>query len=213
MGSILNERANRVYQEITSLYPLAHCELRYSNALELMIAIILSAQTTDLAVNQTTLTLFEKYHSFEDYIQADLSELEHDIRHLGLYKNKARSIQGMATIVYQKYQGVFPSKMKELLDLPGVGRKTANVFLSEWYKIPGIAVDTHVSRVSVRLGLAKKQDAVNIIEEKLMRKFPKNQWIEVHHKLIFFGRYFCKASSPNCNQCPLIDICKTPFPK
>lgn len=212
MGPKLKERAERVYQEISRLYPDAHCELRHSDPLELMIAIMLSAQTTDIAVNQTTIKLFRKYHSFQDYINVDISILEQDIRHLGLYKNKAKNIKGMAQIVEEQFDGVFPAQLDQLMKLPGVGQKTANVFMAEWYKIPRIAVDTHVSRVSIRLGLAKPNDSVLEIEKKLMSRYRKEQWIEMHHKLIFFGRYFCKAIKPNCIECPLLDICKTPFP-
>ncbi|MGD9909087.1 MAG: endonuclease III [Candidatus Izemoplasmatales bacterium] len=208
----MTDRVNQIYLAVSDLFPDAHCELNYSNPLELLISIMLSAQTTDNAVNKVTVHLFGKYRTLEDYINAPVEDVENVIRHLGLYKNKAKNIKLMALMMKETYHGVFPSKLEELVLLPGVGRKTANVFLAEYYHVPRIAVDTHVERVSVRLGLAKATDSVLKIEEKLMKKFPKDLWIEMHHKLIFFGRYFCKAQKPMCDKCPLVSICKTPFP-
>jgi len=208
----MTDKVKLIYQEITLLFPDAHCELNYTNPLELLISIMLSAQTTDQAVNKVTLKLFDKFRTFEDYIGAPVEDIEEIIRHLGLYKNKAKNIKLMAEMMQSTFHGVFPNQLEKLVLLPGVGRKTANVFLAEYYHVPRIAVDTHVQRVSVRLGLAKKEDSVLKIEEKLMKKFPKEHWIEMHHKLIFFGRYFCKAQRPMCEKCPLVHICKTPFP-
>lgn len=208
----MTDKENQIYLAISDLFPDAHCELNYTNPLELLISIMLSAQTTDNAVNKVTVHLFEKYRTLEDYINAPVEDIENVIRHLGLYKNKAKNIKSMALMMKVTYHGIFPNKLEELVLLPGVGRKTANVFLAEYYHIPRIAVDTHVERVSVRLGLAKSSDSVLKIEEKLMKKFPKDHWIEMHHKLIFFGRYFCKAQKPMCEKCPLVSICKTPFP-
>lgn len=207
----MTDRTKFIYEEISKLFPDAHCELKYHSPLDLMVAVMLSAQTTDNAVNKVTDKLFQKYHTFKDYYDADLTDLENDIRHLGLYKNKAKNIQNMTYLVETKHGGVFPKDLTALTELPGVGRKTANVFLSEWYHVPRIAVDTHVSRVSYRLKLSKKDATVLQIEESLMKKFPKKYWTEMHHKLIFFGRYFCKAQKPSCEKCPFVEICRTPF--
>ena len=173
MGTKIKEKAIFIFDEITKLYPNAACELKYSNPLELMIAIMLSAQTTDFAVNQVTSVLFQKNYDFEDYISVDISILEEDLRHLGLYKNKAKNIKGMTSIVHNEFKDVFPNNQAKLESLPGVGRKTANVFLAEWFKEPRIAVDTHVKRVSSRLGLASFNDSVEVVEEKLMKLYPK----------------------------------------
>lgn len=204
------EKARFIFLEIGKIYPHAKCELVHQTALELMVAIILSAQTTDQSVNRLTQILFQKYRSLDDYIQVPLSELEHDLRHLGLYKNKAKNIQGMATLVQSSYHGEFPADQELLESLPGVGRKTANVFLAEWYHIPRIAVDTHVKRVSSRLGLANSNDTPEKVEKKLMQLYPESDWIQLHHRLIFFGRYFCKAVKPQCKECPLLSVCLKP---
>jgi endonuclease-3 len=197
--------------EITKLFPEARCELHYSTNLELLIAIILSAQTTDESVNKTTPNLFRKYHTVSDYAEAPLQDIEEAIRHLGLYKNKAAFIQKTCILLRDRFNGVIPASQEDLEKLPGVGRKTANVYLSEWHHLPRIAVDTHVSRVSVRLGLAEENDSPEQIEQKLMKQFPEKDWIDTHHKFIFFGRYFCTAKRPNCHQCPLLSICKKPL--
>jgi endonuclease-3 len=171
---------------------------------------MLSAQTTDQAVNLVTKNLFSKFHSIADYANASLEELENIIKRIGLYRNKAKNLKAMALIIVNDHNSKVPNNQLDLEKLPGVGRKTANVFLAEYYHIPRIAVDTHVSRVSKRLGLAKEDDTPVKIEEKLKRKFHKSIWIDLHHKFIFFGRYFCTAKKPNCNKCPLVKICKKP---
>jgi len=213
MGTKIVEKGKFILSEISKLYPNATCELTHSNALELMVAIMLSAQTTDQAVNQVTFQLFQKYRKLDDYISVPVQELENDLRHLGLYKNKSKNIKKMAELVKSIYDGEFPNNQSILESFPGVGRKTANVFLAEWYHEPRIAVDTHVYRVSTRLGLAKSTDSPETVELKLTRIFPQSSWIEAHHQLIFFGRYFCKAKKPNCVECPLVQVCKTPFPQ
>lgn len=200
-----------IYAEITKLFPDARCELHYSTNLELLIAIILSAQTTDESVNKTTPNLFSKYHTMADYANAPLSDIEEAIRHLGLYQNKAAFIQKTCMMLRDQFGGEIPSHQTDLEKLPGVGRKTANVYLSEWHHIPRIAVDTHVSRVSIRLGLAAEFDSPDQIEQKLMNQFPEKDWIDLHHKFIFFGRYFCTAKRPKCAVCPLYSICKKPL--
>jgi endonuclease-3 len=137
--------------------------------------------------------------------------LESYIKRIGLYRNKAKNLKKLSQMIIDQYGGQVPKDQKELEKLPGVGRKTANVYLAEFYKIPRIAVDTHVSRVSIRLGLAKLNDSPLKVEEKLMRVYDKDQWITLHHKFIHFGRYFCKAKKPKCKECPLLSICKMPM--
>ncbi|HOO43800.1 MAG TPA: endonuclease III [Bacillota bacterium] len=199
-----------VYDEITKLYPEAKCELNYRKDYELLIAIMLSAQTTDQSVNAVTETLFHKYHSLKDFSQVNLSELENDIRRIGLYRNKSKNIKAMANIIMEKHQGQIPKTQIELEGLPGVGRKTANVYLAEFHKIPRIAVDTHVYRVANRLGFSDDNDTPEKTEKKLMEIYDESLWIDLHHKLIFFGRYFCKAKKPRCFECPIIKYCKKP---
>ncbi len=204
-------KAQFIYDKITELFPNARCELNYSNSHELLISIILSAQTTDQAVNKVTKKLFDKYRTLEDFANADITELENSLKHLGLYRNKAKSIKTMAIKTIDSLNGVIPKDQKELEKLPGVGRKTANVYLSEFHHVPRIAVDTHVSRVAKRLAFAKKDDKPLQIEQNLMKEFPKEIWIDLHHKFIFFGRYFCKAKNPKCKECPVIKYCIEPI--
>lgn len=205
------EEARTILSEITKMFPDATIELNYNQAHELLIAIMLSAQTTDVAVNKITKKLFEDFPKLEDYAKADQSKLESYIRTIGLYRNKAKNLKKLAQMILDQYQGQIPKSQKLLERIPGVGRKTANVFLAEYYKVPRIAVDTHVSRVSIRLGLAKKGDSPKQVEEKLMKIYDKEQWISLHHKFIHFGRYFCKARNPQCKECPLLSICKMPI--
>lgn len=204
------EIALLVYDEITKLFPNASCELNYRKNHELLIAIMLSAQTTDQSVNKVTEKLFEKYKNLEDFAQASTLELEASIRHLGLFRNKAKNLHLMANKILKDFSGVIPKTQEGLESLPGVGRKTANVYLAEMHHIPRIAVDTHVSRVSIRLGFAKIGSTPLVVEEKLMKLYPNDLWISLHHKLIHFGRYFCTARKPNCKNCPIIEYCKMP---
>ena len=185
-------------------------ELHFTSPFELLIAVMLSAQTTDKSVNALTKNLFEKYKTPQDYIDVDIHLLESDLKRIGLYKNKAKNIKLLSEIIKNKYGGVVPSSQEELESLPGVGRKTANVVLSVWFNVPRIAVDTHVDRVSKRLKLAYNNDSVRQVEEKLMRKIPKNKWSDTHHKMIFFGRYHCTARNPKCETCRLKDLCRYP---
>lgn len=189
-------------------YPDAHCALHHSNPEELLVATILSAQCTDDRVNIVTKTLFKKYPTIKDYAKADIAELEQDIRSTGFYKNKAKSIKAMATIVSEKYKGKVPRTLEELVELPGVGRKTANVVLGNSFGIAsGIVVDTHVTRLSNRLGLTKhKSDAVKI-EKDLIKIVPEKDWIQFSHWLIVHGRQVCKARKPQCEVCFLQEIC------
>lgn len=190
------------------MFPDAHCELNHSNPFELVIAVALSAQCTDVLVNKVTKNLFEKYKSPEDYIRVPIEELEQDIRSIGLYRNKAKNIQKLSRMILEEYQGEVPTDRDELTKLPGVGRKTANVVVSVAFGVPAIAVDTHVERVSKRLGFCRWKDSVLEVERTLMNKVPMEEWSVTHHRLIFFGRYHCKAQSPRCESCPLLDICR-----
>ena len=199
---------NDILEILWKMFPNAACELNYTSLYELSIAVILSAQTTDVSVNKVTPKLFEKYQNVFDLAMAVETEVEETIRNLGLYRNKAKNIVGFAKKVVNEFKGKIPESREDLMSLPGVGRKTANVILSEFYKIPAIAVDTHVERVSKRLGLTKETDSVLQVEQKLQRKIPKNEWSEAHHLFIFFGRYHCKAMKPLCKECPFIEICK-----
>ena len=190
------------------LFPNAGCELMYHNDYELLIAIILSAQCTDKRVNIVTEKMFSKYHTIYDVYHASLEEIEEDIKSVGLYKNKSKSIKEAIKIIVEQYDGKVPHDKQDLISLPGVGNKTANVFRAEYLKEPEIAVDTHVSRVSKRLGFAKNNDSVETIEKKLRKAFDKSEYIKVHHLFIHFGRYFCKAINPNCSECKLKGFCR-----
>ncbi len=204
-------KAEIIQREMEILYPEAQCELNYTSALELLVAVMLSQQSTDISINKLTKTLFKEYTSLDDYINIPLSKLEADLHHIGLYKNKAKNIKATALIVKKEYLGIFPNDQDKLERLPGVGRKTANVFLAEWYHEPRIAVDTHVKRVATRLGLAKELDSVLVVENILMKLYVPDQWIKTHHQFLFFGRYFCKAKKPRCSECSLINQCLKPF--
>lgn len=194
--------------QIGEMFPDAHCELNHSNPFELVIAVALSAQCTDALVNKVTKHLFQKYKTPEDYLNVSLEELQNDIRSIGLYRNKAKNIQKLCRILIDEYNGEVPKDRDELMKLPGVGRKTANVVVSVAFGIPAIAVDTHVERVSKRLGICRWKDSVLEVEKTLMRKIPKEEWSITHHRLIFFGRYHCKAQNPNCPNCPLLSLCR-----
>lgn len=190
------------------MYPDAHCELNHKNSFELVIAVLLSAQCTDVLVNKVTKELFQKYQSPEDYLNVSLEELQQDIRSIGLFRNKAKNIQNLCKMLIEEYGGIVPNIRDELIKFPGVGRKTANVVVSVAYGVPAIAVDTHVERVSKRLGFCRWKDTVLEVEQTLMKKVPKEEWSVTHHRMIFFGRYHCKAQNPQCPDCPLLDLCR-----
>lgn len=190
------------------MFPDAHCELVHSNPFELVIAVALSAQCTDVLVNKVTKELFKKYKTPEDYLAVSLEELQNDIRSIGLFRNKAKNIQSLARLLLAEYDGEVPRDRDELTKLPGVGRKTANVVVSVAFNFPAIAVDTHVERVSKRLGICRWKDSVLEVEKTLMKKVPKDEWSDTHHRLIFFGRYHCKAQNPQCPSCPLLELCR-----
>jgi len=202
------EKVRHILDTIAGMFPDAHCELLHDNPFELVIAVLMSAQCTDEQVNKVTRDLFSKYKRPEDYVAVPLEELEQDIRRIGLFRNKAKNIQQLSRILIERYDGEVPKEHAKLVELPGVGRKTANVVVSNAFGVPAIAVDTHVERVSKRLGLAGADDSVLEVEKKLMRKVPKQEWTDTHHRLIFFGRYHCKAQNPACPVCPLLDVCK-----
>ncbi len=193
---------------IGEMFPEAEGELNHSNAFELLIAVVLSAQCTDKLVNKVTASLFQKYRKPGDYAAVPLEELQQDIRSIGLYRTKAKNIQKLCTVLLEEHDGNVPESKEELMKLAGVGRKTANVVASIAFGEPAIAVDTHVERVSKRLGICRWKDTVLEVEETLMRKVPRDEWSITHHRLIFFGRYHCKARNPNCSACPLLDLCR-----
>lgn len=194
--------------EIADMFPDAHCELLHRNPFELVIAVLLSAQTTDINVNRVTRSLFEKYTTPEDYLAVSLEELQDDIRSIGLYRTKAKNIQKLCTTLLDEFDGAVPDTRQELMQLAGVGRKTANVVMSVAFGKPAIAVDTHVERVAKRLGFCRWKDSVLQVEETLMKKIPEEEWGNTHHRLIFFGRYHCKSQRPNCEECPLLVVCR-----
>lgn len=202
------ERVKKVLEKIGEMFPDAKCELDYATPFQLLVAVILSAQTTDKAVNKVTPALWTKYPEIEDLAKANLSDVEEFIRNIGLYKNKAKNIILTAQAILEQFAGQVPRTHKDLESLPGVGRKTANVVLGEIYGIPSMAVDTHVSRVSKRLNISAPDADVLEIEADLMKKIPKKDWIQTHHRLIFFGRYHCLAKTPKCEFCPVQSYCQ-----
>ncbi|MCI6699807.1 MAG: endonuclease III [Solobacterium sp.] len=204
------KRSSKEYiiENLNRLYPDAHCELNHKDSFELLIAVVLSAQTTDVSVNRVTPALFEKYPDAISLSEASEEDVMRLIHSIGLYKNKSRNIINLAKELVKRFDGEVPSKREELESLPGVGRKTANVVLSNCFDYPAFAVDTHVSRVSKRLMIARKDDDVLTIEKKLMKFFPRNCWSRLHHQFIFFGRYKCKAKNPECTDCPFRDSCR-----
>jgi endonuclease-3 len=199
--------AQEVVARLKAEYPDARTELDWSNPLELLVATILSAQTTDVQVNRVTQSLFAKYRTAEDYADAAPGELEEDIRPTGFYRNKARSLRGLGRTLAHEHAGEVPRTMPELVALPGVGRKTANVVLGNAFGVDeGIVVDTHVRRVSGRLGLTEGHDPAKI-EQDLMKLVPREEWTVFSHLLILHGRRRCKARKPDCSNCVLNDIC------
>lgn len=201
------KKIERILQGLDKLFPDAQCELNHRNAYEMAVAVVLSAQTTDASVNRVTPALFRNYPTVQKLAKADVKEIEPYIASLGLYHNKAKAIQGMAKGMVEKFAGQVPNNMEDLVSLPGVGRKCANVILSECHGVPSLAVDTHVNRIAKRLKLAKKDDSVLMVERKLKKEIPEERWIKTHHQLIFFGRYLCHARNPECTRCPFVDLC------
>lgn len=201
MKCMLKDEVTNILDEIENIFPNASCELIYHNIYELIVAVSLSAQTTDKAVNVVTPRLFEAYPTVYDLAIANPTEVKEYIKTIGLSTNKSKNIVAMAKMVVEEYQGEIPHTQEDLEKLPGVGRKTANVVLTEGYHIPRIPVDTHVERVSKRLGIADETDSVIGVEEKLMQLIDEERWHKAHHLLLFMGRYQCLARNPKCEQC------------
>lgn len=199
---------NEFYDSLDLLIPNPKCELNYTHDYELLIAVMFSAQTTDKRVNEVTKLLFEKYPTIEELATADFTDVQNIIRPIGTFHKKTSNCIMICQRLLEDYAGKVPNDREYLESLPGVGRKTTNVVLSILYNIPCIAVDTHVARVSKRLGFASKNDDVLKIEKKLMRKFDKNRLNKLHHQLVLFGRYYCTARNPKCNDCLLKEMCK-----
>ena len=199
---------NKLFEYLDKLFPNPKCELNYNKDYEFLIAIMLSAQTTDKRVNKVTGVLFEKYPNLLELSNAPIEDIEDIIREIGTFRRKSIYVHEIAKkLVDDGYENV-PNDRKYIESLPGVGHKTANVFLSNIYDEPAIAVDTHVSRVSKRLGFVNNNDDVINIEKKLMKKIPVDRWSRTHHQMVLFGRYYCKAMSPECDNCELKDMCK-----
>ena len=201
-----SKRVKDLIKILAKVIPDTTIALKFSSPLELLIATILSAQCTDVRVNEVTDTLFKKYRSAKDYAQADLSKLEQDIRPTGFYRNKAKSIQKCSQELVGRFESEVPKTLEEMVTLPGVGRKTANVILGNAFGIPGIVVDTHVHRVSQRIGLTKKDDPVKI-EIDLMEIVPKEEWTHLSNLLIWHGRRTCVARKPLCDSCAIRKLC------
>jgi endonuclease-3 len=203
----LAARAAALCRALARLYPDAHCELNFSNPLELLVATILSAQCTDVQVNKTTPGLFGKYRTARDYAEAKPEEIEHELRSIGFYRAKARNIRATGRMLADEHGGKVPESMDELVHLPGVGRKTANVVLGNAFgQNVGVVVDTHVARLSGRLGMTRETDPKKI-EPVLMRLIPREKWTLFSHWLIFHGRRRCKAQNPDCPNCEIKDLC------
>ena len=192
---------------LDEILPTAKCELLYSKDYELVIAVMLSAQTTDKSVNAVTPILFKKYPTLVALYDAPLQDIEEIIKPIGLYKNKAKNIKGIVKDLVDRFNGVVPSDKEQLMTLPGVGNKTAGVIRAEIFQIPDLPVDTHILRISKRLNLAKKDDEPIDVERKLKKIIPEERWIKSHHQLIHFGRYYCLARSPKCENCKISDMC------
>ena len=203
---IAKSRIKRLLEILRSTYPGVKTALGHRNPLELLIATILSAQCTDERVNQVTQTLFERLRTAKDFAEVPIAELEEMIRPTGFYRNKAKSIKACCQALLERHGGKVPDNMEALVKLPGIGRKTANVILGSAFAIPGIVVDTHVKRLSQRIGLTKESDPVKI-EFDLMALLPRKDWIDFSHQMIWHGRALCKARKPNCPACPLRDLC------
>ncbi len=205
MSDAITKKA--IWEFLNERFPNACCELNYHNIFELAVSVILSAQTTDKSVNNVTPALFSKYPTPKALSLASKTDVEDIIKKIGLYKNKAQNIIAFSEKICTNFLGEIPSTIEELITLPGVGRKTANVIISEGYHIPGLAVDTHVERVSKRLGLVEEAANPQTIEFALKAQFPEELWYSLHHRLLFMGRYLCTARNPQCLDCPFNKRC------
>jgi endonuclease III len=201
------DRLQNILRLLHEEYPDATCALEYSQAHELLFATIMSAQTTDVNVNRVTATLFKKYKTVHDFADAELEVFQEEIRSTGFFRNKAKNVIGAANMIVQEYQGKVPPRMEDLLKMPGVARKTANVVLGTYFGLAeGVVVDTHVKRLAFRLGLTKQTDPVKV-ESDLMKAIPKEEWIFAAHALVLHGRAICDAKKPQCEACPLLPLC------
>ena len=201
-------KIDAIEKYLNTLFPNPKCELNYTKDYELLIATVLSAQATDKSVNKVTEVLFKKYNTLEKMKNVNKEDLKRIIKTIGTSNKKSEYIKQIASILVEKYEGRVPNNRKALESMPGVGRKTTNLVLSNIYNIPAFAVDTHVNRVSKRLGLSKDVDDVLEVERKLKRKFKREEWGKRHHQLVLFGRYHCKAKNPDCMNCQLQEYCK-----
>ena len=203
----MDEKLTYIYE----MFPNAKCELDYNTIFQLLIAVSLSAQTTDKKVNMCTPSLFLKYPTVKDLAEANIDDVKQIIKPIGMSNTKGKNIINIAKIIHEKYNDEVPQNVDDLLTLPGVGNKTINVVLAEGFKIPAFPVDTHVNRVAKRLKLAYISDDVSDVERKLKKKIDRDMWIQMHHSMIFFGRYFCKAISPRCDECKLKGKCRVNY--
>ncbi len=206
MKDPLRTRAGRIVRKLAQLYPDAHCALHYDNPLQLLVATILSAQCTDERVNRITPALFARYPDAKAFATADQAELERMIQSTGFFRSKAKNLIACCRQLGERYGGAVPRTMEELVPLPGIGRKTANVLLGNLFDVPGIPVDTHVRRLSRRMGLSEHKDPVKI-EHDLMALIPRKEWTLFGHRMIFHGRQVCHARKPRCDQCQLAPLC------
>ncbi len=204
---MVKEKIKKILDILEETYPEAECALDHKNVFQLLIAVVLSAQTTDKAVNVVTPELFARYPSPDLLASAEISEVEECIKRIGMYHQKAKNIIGLSEIIVEKHSGKVPNEYDELIKLPGVGRKTANVVLSVGFGEQRIAVDTHVFRVSNRIGIAKGADVLKT-ELSLMKNIPEHRWTKTHHSLIFHGRNICSARKPDCPACPINELCE-----
>jgi len=201
------KRAVEIYKRLNKTYPNAKCALTHKSVWELLVATILSAQCTDKRVNIVTPPLFKRYKKVKDFAEADISELENHVRSTGFFRNKAKNIKGAAQKIIKDFNGIVPDSMEKLITIPGIARKSANVLLYVWYgKNEGVVVDTHVKRITIRLGLTDKKTPEKI-EKDLIKLFPKNDWGRLAYYLVEHGRALCKAPTPKCIECALKDIC------
>lgn len=203
----MKQKTKKVLELLKEEYPDAKCELNYETPFQLLVATILSAQTTDKKVNEVTETLFRDYSDVDSFIKLTQDELEERIRTIGLYRNKAKNLLMMCRQLKENFNGEVPKTMEEISSLAGAGRKTANVVLSNAFGVPSIAVDTHVFRVSNRIGLANSENVLEV-EKQLQKELPKKEWSLAHHLIIFHGRRCCYARKPDCGQCIIRDLCK-----
>ena len=204
---LTHEEADKCLDILEETYPDAHCELDHKSPFELLVATILSAQCTDIRVNKVTSEMFKKYNKPEDFANMDINKLEGLIKECGLFRNKAKNIKASSSVILENYNGEVPNTLSELLKLPGVGKKTANVVASTAFGVPAIAVDTHVFRVSNRIGFVHEKNVLDT-EKALQNKIDKSRWTKAHHLFIFHGRRCCTARNPKCESCTINKICR-----